>query len=121
MSVLREHYPLGALLKIAGLARSTFYYQMTTAKAGDRHSALKTKIAQVFAHHKGRYGYRRVTATLRQNGTPVNHKTVQRLMLVLRLKSLVHPKKYRSYRGETGRIVPNLLARRFDASQPNEK
>nr|WP_157123267.1 IS3 family transposase [Pandoraea vervacti] len=121
VSTLRERHPLGALLKIAGLARSTFYYQMTVAKAGDRHSVLKAKIAQVFAYHKGRYGYRRVTATLRQNGTLVNHKTVQRLMALLRLKSLVRPKKYRSYRGEVGRIAPNLLARQFEAKRPNEK
>ena len=30
-------------------------------------------------------------------------------------------KKYRSYRGETGRIAPNLLERNFAASRPNEK
>ncbi|KFL49329.1 integrase, partial [Burkholderia pyrrocinia] len=42
-------------------------------------------------------------------------------MSVLRLKSLVRPKKYRSYRGERGRIAPNLLNRQFEANRPNEK
>ena len=121
MSVLREHHPLGALLKIAGLARSTFYYQMSATRADDRHRVLKARIVQVFDQHRGRYGYRRVTAALRHSGTLVNHKTVQRLMSVLRLKSLVRRKKYRSYRGEVGRVAPNLLARRFEASRPNEK
>ncbi|WP_153099763.1 IS3 family transposase [Paraburkholderia hayleyella] len=121
VSVLREHHPLGALLSIAGLARSTFYYQMAARKAGDHHAELKARISQIFARHKGRYGYRRVTAALRKDGSLVNHKTVQRLMSVLRLKSLVRPKKYRSYRGELGRVAPNLLKRQFEASKPNEK
>lgn len=42
-------------------------------------------------------------------------------MLELGLKSLVRVKKYRSYRGNVGRIAPNLLNREFDASKPNEK
>lgn len=50
----------------------------------------------------------------------MNHKTVQRLMNGLALKSLVRPKKYRSYRGEHA-LVPNLLDRQFDAARPNEK
>jgi putative transposase len=118
---LRVHHPLAALLKVSGLARSTFYYQMAAAKAGDRHGELKAKIAHLFARHKGRYGYRRITLALRRAGICVNHKTVQRLMSVLRLKSLVRPRKYRSYRGEVGRVAPNLLQRQFEASKPNEK
>lgn len=121
MNALREHHSLTVLLKVSGLARSTFYYQVAATKAGDRHAELKAKIAHVFAQHKGRYGYRRITLALRRAGTWVNRKTVQRLMSVLRLKSLVRPKKYRSYRGERGRIAPNLLNRQFEASRPNEK
>ncbi|MGT0190683.1 IS3 family transposase [Burkholderia pyrrocinia] len=121
VNALREHHSLTVLLKVSGLARSTFYYQVAATKAGDRHAELKAKIADVFAQHKGRYGYRRITLALRRAGTWVNRKTVQRLMSVLRLKSLVRPKKYRSYRGERGRIAPNLLNRQFEANRPNEK
>ena len=121
MSALREHHPLSMLLKISGLARSTFYYQVSVSQAEDRHAELKAKIQHIYAQHKGRYGYRRITATLRLAGTLVNHKTVQRLMSTLRLKSLVRPKKYRSYRGQIGRVAPNLLQRQFDAHGPNEK
>lgn len=42
-------------------------------------------------------------------------------MQVLGLKSLVRPKKYRSYRGEVGKAAPNLLERQFQAEQPNQK
>ncbi|WP_155638420.1 IS3 family transposase [Burkholderia cepacia] len=118
---LRQHHPVAALLKVAGLARSTFYYQLGTLNADDRHADLKAKIRTVFEHHKGRYGYRRVTAAIQQAGHLVNHKAVQRLMQQLQLKSLVRPKKYRSWRGEVGQAAPNLLQRQFSATQANQK
>lgn len=121
MRELRQHHPVAALLKVAGLARSTFYYQLRTLNADDRHADLKAKIRTVFDHHKGRYGYRRVTAAIRQAGHLVNHKAVQRLMQQLQLKSLVRPKKYRSWRGEVGQAAPNLLQRQFSATRANQK
>ncbi|ALK95149.1 integrase [Massilia sp. WF1] len=121
MQELRQQYPLAGLLAFAGLARSTFYYQLKTRQASDKHQQLKTIIRSVFARHKGRYGYRRVTAAIRQTGTLVNHKTVQRLMTVLGLKSLVRPKRYRSFKGEIGHAAPHELQRKFTAAGPNQK
>lgn len=121
MLELRQQHSLGALLKAARLARSTFYYQVRVIESGDRHGALKERIRAIYDHHKGRYGYRRVTCALRNTGQPINHKTVQRLMGELRLKSLVRPKKYRSYRGEVGSVAPNRLQREFSAERPNQK
>jgi transposase InsO family protein len=108
------------LLKAAALSRSTFYYQAKVLEAGDKYAGLKSKIKAVYERHKGRYGYRRITAELRNAGQVVNHKTIQRLMDNLGLKSLVRPKKYRSYRGERA-SSPNELNRQFDATRPNEK
>jgi putative transposase len=39
----------------------------------------------------------------------------------LGLKSLVRMKKYRSYKGNVGKIAPNILKRDFVATKPNEK
>lgn len=97
---LRQGHALTLLLKAAYLSRSTFYYQVKAQQVEDRHAGLKARIRAVYECHKGRYGYRRITASLRQSGEAVNHKTVQRLMQVLGLKSLVRPKKYRSYRDQ---------------------
>lgn len=89
--------------------------------ADDRHAALKQRIQALYQRHKGRYGYRRIAAALRQAGEIVNHKTVQRLMQQLGLRSLVRPKKYRSYRGAEGRAAPNTLKRQFQAERPNQR
>lgn len=108
-------------MELAGLARSTFYYQVTAQQAADKYQDLKDQIKAIYVRHKGRYGYRRVHAALRQLGHTTNHKTVQRLMGELGLKSLVKLKRYQSYKGEVGRTAPNHLERQFKARQPNEK
>ena len=46
---------------------------------------------------------------LRKREFSLNRKTVQRLMKKLGLVCRVRMKKYRSYRGEAGKIAPNLM------------
>lgn len=121
MIELRHQYPLAGLLKAAGMARSTFYYQHKALQIGDKYADMKTRIRAIYDQHKGRYGYRRITAMLKQQGNLINHKTVQRLMDQLQLKSLVRVKKYRVFKGQMARAAPNILARDFEAAQPNEK
>lgn len=40
-------------------------------------------------------------------------------MKLLGLKSIVRVKKYKSYKGEQGKIVSNILKRNFKADAPN--
>lgn len=58
---------------------------------------------------------------LNTRGIHLNHKTVQKLMKELGLMCYVRMKKYRSYRGEIGKVAPNLLNRDFHADRPNQK
>lgn len=58
---------------------------------------------------------------LRNVGYVVNHKTVQKLMKELGIICRVRMKKYRSYKGEIGKVAPNLLDRDFKAEKPNLK
>ena len=113
---------MGALLQVSGLSRSTYYYQCSLQLAGCESDPLKQQISTIYHRHKGRYGYRRITAELRQQwGQVVNHKKVQRLMQALGLKSLVRPKRYRSWRGPSHVAVANVLQRSFQAQQPHQK
>lgn len=90
-------------------------------KCADKYEAAKAEITAIYHENKGRYGYRRITAELRNRKFHLNHKTVQRLMKELGLVCRVRMKKYRSYKGEVGRIAPNLLNRDFHAEKPNQK
>lgn len=103
------------------MARSTYYYWVKQMGREDKYGEVKEVIRQIFEEHQGRYGYRRITLELRNRGYVCNHKTVLRLMNEIGLKSLVRMKKYRSYKGNVGKIAPNLLARDFTATKPNEK
>ena len=75
----------------------------------------------IYHENKGRYGYRRITTELNRRNIHLNHKTVQKLMKALGLVCRVRMKKYRSYKGEIGKVAPNLLNRDFIADRPNQK
>ncbi|MGG0658720.1 IS3 family transposase [Rummeliibacillus pycnus] len=118
---LRNQFSVKELIKLAGIKRSTYYYWTSRFDRPDKYAEMKSMISTIYHDHKGRYGYRRITLELRNQGFLINHKTVQRLMKELGLKSLVRMKKYRSYKGNVGKIAPNILKRDFVATKPNEK
>ena len=103
------------------MARSVFYYHLKRLKAADKYAQEKEMIRSIFHEHKGRYGYRRVTAEMRNRGFVISHRTVQRLMGEMCLKSKIRQVRYRSYKGEVGKIAPNIIARDFAADAPNRK
>jgi len=103
------------------MARSSFYYHQKQSKLTDKYKTIKELIKSIYQKHKGRYGYRRITDELQNKGIIINHKTVFRLMNLLGLKSIIRVKKYKSYKGEQGKIVPNILERNFTATAPNQK
>ena len=109
------------LLSIAQLPRATFYYHLKESSQPDKYREAKESITAIYCENKGRYGYRRITLELHNRGIYLNHKTVQRLMKELGLVCRVRMKKYRSYKGEIGKIAPNLLNRDFTTKKPNEK
>lgn len=118
---LRQKYPLKELLKLSGLARSTFYYYLKHPNT-DKYEQEKQAITEIFDANKGRYGYRRVLIVLRQKGYAINHKTVLKLMKSLGLAGKQRKNgKYHSYKGEVGKVADNLLKRDFHAAKPFEK
>ena len=61
----------------------------------------------IYDQHKGRYGYRRITIQLRDDGVIVNHKRKNQ--------------RYRSYKGDVGKVAPNVINRDFSADAPDQK
>ncbi len=103
------------------MARSTYFYHEKSSKLDDKYSDLKQQIKAIYHQHKGRYRYRRITLALKNMGLVINHKCVQKLMQSMKLKSRIRIAKYRSYRGQVGRVADNVLQRQFESNQPNQK
>ena len=114
-------FDLEVLLNQTNMARSSYYYHQKKNQLTDKYDSIKKSIKKIYEHHKGRYGYRRITLELKNIGIMINHKTVLRLMNQLGIKSLIRVKKYKSYKGQEGKIAPNLLNRNFNAARPNQK
>ena len=98
------------------------FHRKRIAEGKEPCKGLEKLVKAEFAENKGRYGVRRITASLRSKGTLINHKVVQKIMKKLGLKGK-RPKKirkYSSYMGTVGNVAENLLKRRFDVKVPNK-
>lgn len=100
------------------MKRATYYYHAKDRP--DKYLATRRQIHYIFSQHKERYGYRRVWLTLRANGEVINRKVVARLMQEEGLKAKQRRVHYRSYKGNVGKIAPNVLDRQFSAEKPNQ-
>jgi transposase InsO family protein len=84
---------------------------------------MEPKIRAIYEEHKGRYGYRRITAALCNSmAEPINHKCVQRLMQKMGLRAVIRVKKRsRHVSGMSDAQVSNVLERDFCATAPNQQ
>ena len=103
------------------MARATFYYHLKRLDFDDGYDDLRNIIRTLFEKHHSRYGYRRITLELRNQGIVVNHKTVSKLMRQLHLKALRTPRQFHTYKGNVGKIAPNTLNRNFRSNEPYKK
>ena len=108
------------MLKVAGMARSTYYYRLNSPQ--DKYAEIKVSLRNLFHKHKGRYGYRRLTAALRNEDIIVNHKTVRKLMKQENLVCKIRQKrKWISKPSPELAASPNILNRKFKAEKPFTK
>jgi len=108
-------------LQLAKIPRSSYYYYLKKNKT-DKYSREKKVIKAIFMDNKERYGYRRITMVMHNEGYHINHKTVSKLMNMLGLKAKQRKNgKYHSYKGIVGTVAKNILDRKFTANKPFEK
>jgi putative transposase len=68
------------MCQLVAVSRAGFYRSLQEREPVEEDMEVRSAIQQIFAEHKRRYGYRRVSKELRRRGMLVNHKRVQRLM-----------------------------------------
>ena len=82
------NYALKILPKVLGLAKSVYYYALSKKHKDNKNKKIIDKIKEMFLYHKERYGYRRITLELKNQGNTVNHKKFYIIMVKLKLKAL---------------------------------
>ncbi|WP_436962710.1 IS3 family transposase [Staphylococcus shinii] len=126
MKALHEtfNFGLSLLFKVSKVAKSVYYYWLERFKQPNKDEELIETIKEICEECGYIYGYRRVTQSLSSKGFKVNHKKVRKLMKELKLtctKFTHRRRKYRSYKGNVGKIVTHLLKRRFNTDRPYQK
>lgn len=119
---LVELYSLKNLLEISKLARATYFYQKSRLdykKSKDRE--ILEQIRELFDKNYHKYGVRRITIALKSRGYSINHKRVERIMRENNIAGKINKRKYRSYKGDVGRIADNILNRDFKTERPYQK
>ena len=103
---------------LPSLPRSVYYYWKERIDPDIKNTDLMDAITTIYTENHKRYGYRRITLQLRNDGWIVNHKTVKRLMSKLHLYGITPRAKYKSYKGDFNGTVDNkLLYKRVDTEK----
>jgi transposase InsO family protein len=80
MMSLQGSVKIERLCRWAGVSRAGFYRELEQSHGVQQDMELRSQMQKVALQHRRRYGYRRITAELRQQGFQVNGKRVLRLM-----------------------------------------
>ena len=115
---------LDQLLRIAGLARSTYFYHLSHPEL--TRADLGPLVGEVWGRTPNGCGHRQVRMCLvHEFGRKVSAKSVLGVMRRMRLRCAIRSrnpwKRYNSYRGDEGGHVHNLPERDFDAARPFSK
>ncbi|WP_407077412.1 IS3 family transposase [Streptomyces sp. SCSIO 30461] len=114
------------LCHVLEVARSSFYKwragRQARAARERADTALAMRIRAVHTEWDGTYGRPRITAELRDEGEPVNHKRVGRVMRKFGIAGLrLRKRQVTTVPEPSATRVPDLLGRDFTASAPNTK
>ncbi len=124
---LRGQFPFSMLLEIAGISKQIYYYEIKHLNdKNEKDSFYEKMILETFRKNYEKYGVPRMTIAINERlksfGMPtVNHKKVERLMVKLGIQARPKQRKYISYKGNVGKVAPNILNRNFVAEMPYQK
>lgn len=112
-------YPISAQCRLLGVARSTYYSMRSRADRPDAPDPAAPAVVAAHAASKGRYGSRKIKASLERSGTTVSRRRVCRIMRENGLVSAYGRKRFKVHPGAVNEAdVPNVVARGFGGRAP---
>lgn len=120
--MLAGQYRLKDLLRTAGLARSTYFYEKSYPEHVTR-ANLEPLVDEIWHRTANGCGHRQVRMSLiHEFGAQVSAKSVLKVMRRMGIDCQIRArnpwKHYSSYQGDSGGHVHNLLKRNFVADKP---
>ncbi|BDZ30130.1 IS3 family transposase [Lactiplantibacillus sp. WILCCON 0030] len=109
------------LLRKLKLPRATYYDRLKRNHKPDKYAKVKHFIRQEYVNSGASYGYRRMHKEAIDAGFTYSEETIRKIMTDMDLKVTLfskHTGKYSSYKGTVGKIAPNLLKQKFNATKP---
>jgi transposase InsO family protein len=119
-----EGFPTERICDIAGVSTSAYYdwkkHRDGTPTIGELdEKRLVKQIRQIHKTSKGTYGSPRVTDELARQGRCVNHKRVERLMLIHDIVGYTPKKRKVTTIGDAGHRIPDRVKRNFFPDDPD--
>ncbi len=116
-------FPVATLCRVLGVSRQG-YYAFAAREPSPRErsdAALQQRVREVHAESRGTYGSPRILHALRSSGFSVGKRRVERTMRSLGLAARQKPRfRTTTAANPLHRVEPNVLARDFTATRPNE-
>lgn len=102
---LKARLPLGLLLEVVGLPRSSYCYASLAAKRPDKYAHIRAAIREISEASMHAYGSPRIWPSLRRRDVLVSEKVVRRLMKEEGIE-VRYAKRKRRYSSHIGEITP---------------
>ena len=120
----KKAWPINLMCGVLDVSRSGFYH-WSGRKPGQQERSnreLDSRIRELFARHKQRYGAPRITDDLHDEGIACSENRVARRMRLLGLRAIQAKKfKVTTDSNHCKPVAPDLIEQDFTAEAPNQK
>ena len=114
-----DRYPVSAQCEILGVPRSTYYQLRSHPETPPAPDPIEPDVLAAHAESRGRYGSRKVKASLERRGISASRRRIARIMRENGLSSAYGRKRFKVHPGKPNEAeLPNLVAREFDGRAP---
>ena len=119
MAANAGRYPVSAQCEILCVPRSTYYAMRGRAEPAEAPDPAAEEVAWAFEESRGRYGSRKIKASLARRGVVLSRRRISRIMKDKGLVSAYASAKFKPRRSSVGEAdAPNIVNREFDGRAP---
>lgn len=119
MAADADRYPASARREILGVPRPACCYLRPRPEPPPAPDPVEPGVLAVHAESKGRYGARKVKASLERRGVVASRRRISRIMRGNGLSSAYGRKRFEAHPGKPNEAeLPNVLDRSFDGHAP---